>query len=189
LAQYGNLAQLRESPWAWHISGGEDFGFNLTKHLQTLAKPALRVLNIYGPSETMIPHIYEVPDPDLTAADMPVPIGEVMPNYTVYIVDEQNHPVPTSVPSQLVIGGMGIVNGYINKPSLTAERFPIDTLGRPRAVAKGWTSAHCSSDHGYLRASDGLFMLQARIAGNTQVKLRGQRVDLREIKAGISGAS
>lgn len=187
--QYGNLAQLRESSWAWHISGGEDFGFNLTKHLQTLAKPTLRVLNIYGPSETMIPHIYEVPVPDLTAADMPVPIGEVMPNYTVYVVDERNHPVPTGVPGQLVIGGAGIANGYINNPSLTAERFPIDTLGGPRAVAKGWTRAHCSGDRGYLRASDGLFMLQARVAGDTQVKLRGQRIDLREIEAGIAGAS
>ena len=187
--QYGDLTQLRNSSWMWHISGGEDFGFNLVKHLQMLGKPALRTLNVYGPAETIIPHIYEVPYQNLDGADMPVPIGKVMPNYTVYVVDEQDHPVPAGIPGQLVIGGAGVANRYINNPSSTAERFPVDTLAGPSAVGMGWTRAHRSGDRGYLRTSDGLFILQARIAGDTQVKLRGQRIELQEIEANIIGAS
>ena len=120
---------------------------------------------------------------------MPVPIGKVMPNYTVYVVDEQGHPVPANIPSQIVIGGAGVANGYINNSSSTAERFPVDTLAGPRAVRMGWTRMHRSGDRGYLRISDGFFVVQARIVGDTQVKLRGQRIELREIEANIVDVS
>lgn len=99
--QYGDLSQLRNSSWAWHISAGEDFGFNLVKSLQMLGKSDLRSLNAYGPAETVIPHIYEVPYQTLSPSDMPVPISRVMLNYTVYVVDEQNHPVPANIPCQV----------------------------------------------------------------------------------------
>lgn len=187
--QYGDLSQLRNSSWVWHISAGEDFGLNLVKYLQMLSKPDLRSLNGYGPAETIIPHIYEVPYQTLGHTDMPVPIGKVMPNYTVYVVDEQGHPVPANVPGQLVIGGAGVANGYINNSASTAERFPVDTLAGPRAVGMGWTRMHRSGDRGYLRISDGSFILQGRIVGDTQVKLRGQRIELREIEANIVGVS
>ena len=187
--QYGHLSQLRNSSWVFHISAGEDFGLNLVKYLQMLGKSGLRSLNAYGPAETIIPHIYEVPYQALGHTDMPVPIGKVMPNYTVYVVDEQGHPVPANISGQIVIGGAGVANGYINNSSSTAERFPVDTLAGPRAVSMGWTRMHRSGDRGYLRISDGFFILQARIVGDTQVKLRGQRIELREIEANIVDVS
>ena len=183
--QHGDLIRLKNSRWALHIAGGEDFSFNLIKYLQSLNKPELRALNVYGPAEAMIPHVFEVPYQTLTVNDMPVPIGRVMPNYTIYVVDEQNNPVPAGISGHLIMGGAGIANGYINNPSLTEEQFPIDKRAGPRALSKGWILSHRSGDRGYINEHDGLFYIQARISGDTQVKIGGQRMNLREIEASI----
>lgn len=174
---------LRQSSWEHHISAGEAIGPNLIKLLRALQKPDLRFINAYGPAETIIPHGFEVPylDPDLSPV---IPIGKVLPNYSVYIMDENNHPLPAGVPGQIVIGGAGVASGYIKQPELTAARFPNDPLANPRAVANGWIQAHLSGDRGYMR-DDGVFVTLGRINGDTQVKLRGQRFELREVEAAM----
>ncbi|KAL2147436.1 hypothetical protein VTI28DRAFT_9335 [Corynascus sepedonium] len=181
--QGGDLAALRSSAWVWHCSGGEPYSQNLVNHLKLLDKPDLRAINIYGPTETMIPNAYEIPYRSFSASDMPVPIGRVMPNYTARIVDAQGHPVPAGIPGQLLFAGAGIADGYVGNPELTAERFPEDDLAPAEFVKQGWQLVHHSGDSGYLRESDGQFILQARINGDTQVKLRGLRIDMLDIEA------
>ncbi|KAL2159579.1 hypothetical protein VTH06DRAFT_2148 [Thermothelomyces fergusii] len=181
--QGGDLAALRSSAWAWHCSGGEPYSQNLISHLRLLDKPDLRAINIYGPTETMIPNAYEVSYRSVSASDMPVPIGRVMPNYTARVVDAQGHPVPAGIPGQLLFAGAGIADGYVGNPELTAERFPEDQLAPAGFVKQGWKLVHHSGDSGYLRESDGQFILQARINGDTQVKLRGLRIDMLDIEA------
>ncbi|AEO57481.1 polyketide synthetase, partial [Thermothelomyces thermophilus ATCC 42464] len=181
--QGGDLAALRSSAWTWHCSGGEPYSQNLINHLRLLDKPDLRAINIYGPTETMIPNAYEVLYRSFSASDMPVPIGRVMPNYTARVVDAQGHPVPAGIPGQLLFAGAGIADGYVGNPELTAERFPEDDLAPAEFVKQGWKLVHHSGDSGYLRESDGQFILQARINGDTQVKLRGLRIDMLDIEA------
>lgn len=181
--QGGDLAALRSSAWSWHCSGGEPYSHNLINHLKLLNKPDLRAINIYGPTETMIPNAHEVLYRTTSASDMPVPIGRVMPNYTARVVDPQGHPVPAGIPGQLLFAGAGIADGYAANPALTAERFPKDDLAPPEFVEQGWELVHHSGDSGYLRESDGQFILQGRINGDTQVKLRGLRIDMLDIEA------
>ncbi|KAK4150307.1 polyketide synthetase [Chaetomidium leptoderma] len=181
--QGGDLAALRSSAWAWHCSGGEPYSQNLINHLKLLEKPDLRAINIYGPTETMIPNAHEVLYRSTSVGDKPVPIGRVMPNYTARVVDAQGHPVPAGIPGQLLFAGAGIADGYVGNPGLTAERFPRNNLAPAEFVKQGWELVHHSGDSGYLRESDGQFMLQARINGDTQVKLRGLRIDMLDIEA------
>ncbi|KAH8819906.1 hypothetical protein F5884DRAFT_744288 [Xylogone sp. PMI_703] len=183
--QSGNAAGLRASAWAWHSSGGEPYSLNLIKHLQALNKPDLRALNIYGPTETMVPNTHEVLYRSVSASDLPIAIGRTMPNYSARIVDAQGHPVPAGISGQLVFGGAGIANGYVGNPTLTAERFPHDDHAGADFTREGWELVHYSGDHGYLRDTDGSFILQGRINGDTQVKLRGLRIDMLDIEANI----
>ncbi len=125
--------------------------------------------------------------PTQTLGPTPIPIGKAMPNYSVYIMDEDNHPLPAGVPGQIVIGGAGIASGYINQPELTAIRFPKDSLASPWAVANGWIYAHLSGDRGYMQ-EDGVFVALGRIDGDTHAKLRGQRFELREVEAAMVAA-
>ena len=183
--QAGDLDELRNSNWVWHFSGGEPYSFNLVQHLQTLRKRSLRAINVYGPTEAMIPAAHKVLYDMISADDMPVPIGQVLPNYSVYVVDEQDHPVPAVIPGHFVFAGAGIASGYVNDPSSSAMRFPIDNRARPDFVRQGWRHVHRSGDHGYLRKSDGILVLQARINRDTQVKLRGLRMDMMDIEANL----
>lgn len=182
--QYGDLQLLRESAWEWHISAGEEISKSLVERINAVKKPDLRFVNAYGPAETIVPHAYEVPYRNPSLALSPIPIGKVLPNYSVYIVDGDNHPLPAGVPGQIVIGGAGVASGYINQPELTAARFPEDILASSRAIANGWTRAHLSGDRGYMR-EDGVFVALGRMNGDTQVKLRGQRFELREVEAAV----
>ncbi|KAK4165620.1 putative hybrid NRPS/PKS enzyme [Cladorrhinum sp. PSN259] len=177
--------QLRQSSWEFHISAGEAIGPNLIEMLRRVNKPDLRFLNAYGPAETIIPNVYEVPyrDPNLNLSAV-IPIGKVQPNYSVYIMDQDKHPLPVGVPGEIVIGGAGVASGYIGQPELTVSRFPKDSLATPRALANGWTRAHLSGDRGYM-LEDGTFISLGRINGDTQVKLRGQRFELREVEAAL----
>jgi len=184
--QHGDLNMLRHSAWEWHISAGEEIGRNLVERMRAVGKPDLRFVNAYGPAETIIPHAYEIPyrDPDLP---VDIPIGKVLPNYSVYIMDQDGHPLPPGIPGQIVIGGAGVASGYIKQPELTAARFPRDLLASDRSVANGWTQAHLSGDRGYIR-EDGVFVVLGRMNGDTQVKLRGQRFELREVEATLVAA-
>ncbi|KAH6855609.1 hypothetical protein B0I37DRAFT_442419 [Chaetomium sp. MPI-CAGE-AT-0009] len=183
------LRSLRSSEWRWHIAAGEPFSLGLVKHLQALNKPGLRALNVYGPTETMIPTAHEVTYATMSETDMPVPIGRIMPNYCARVVNPDGQPVPAGVPGHLVFSGAGIAHGYLANPTLTSERFPRDDLAGPVSLAHGWRNMHLSGDRGYVRPSDGVFMLLGRIGGDNQVKLRGLRIELADIETNLVSTS
>lgn len=185
--EHGDIQRLRQSAWEWHISTGEEVNGNLVERFRRLEKLDLRFLNAYGPAKTIIPNAYEILYQDRNLDISSFPIGKAMPNYSVYIMDQDNHPLPAGVPGQIVIGGAGVASGYINQPNLTATRFPKDTLASARAVANGWIQTHLSGGRGYMR-EDGVFVALGRINGDTQVKLRGQRFELREVEVAIVAA-
>lgn len=196
--QSQDAADLCACNWRWHVAGGEPFSLGLVRHLVLLNKPSLRVLNAYGPTETWMPLSHEVKYQEATTKDdieklWPVPLGSVMPNYTVCVVDAAGRVLPAGMPGQLVIGGAGVARGYVDQPALTAQRFvprgrddrdPIVVPPASQSVLSR-NMVHLSGDCGYLCAEDGEFMMLGRIDGDTQVKLRGLRIDLREVEASI----
>ena len=125
----------------------------------------LSYFNGYGPTENTaaasIGRIYE--DREVLAAGCP------LTNTAVYIVNDKGRPVPPGVVGEIWLGGMGLAAGYLNRPDLTAASFVETADGR----------RYRTGDLGkWLRSGE----LQVLGRSDTQVKLRGQRVELGEIE-------
>jgi len=134
--------------------------------------PKARLYNEYGPTEASVWCIaHEITRADATGT---VPIGKPIVNASAYILDQYLQPVPTGVKGELYIGGAGITDGYLNRPELTEERF----LSTP--VAEG--RLYKTGDLAKFRA-DGVIDFLGR--ADHQIKIRGYRVELEEIKARI----
>jgi acyl carrier protein len=140
------------------------------------AHPGATLLNIYGSSEVAADvTCYEVGD--LTGMSS-VPIGSPISNTQIYILDRHRRPVPVGIPGEIYVGGEGVALGYWNHPDLTAERF----LENPVADARG-TRLFRTGDLGRWRA-DGSIEYLGR--ADSQVKLRGMRLELGEVEAAVA---
>jgi AMP-binding enzyme/AMP-binding enzyme C-terminal domain/Phosphopantetheine attachment site/Luciferase-like monooxygenase len=147
--------------------GGEAFPPALAQDLSKLV--AGRVVNMYGPTETTIWSATHQVD----GAAGSVPLGTPIANTRVYVVDRNLEPVPVGISGELLIGGKGVVRGYLNRPELTAERFIADPFVAGERVYR-------TGDLVRWRA-DGRLEFLGRL--DHQVKIRGHRIELGEIEA------
>ncbi|WP_020635758.1 non-ribosomal peptide synthetase [Amycolatopsis alba] len=127
--------------------------------------------NGYGPTEATVacvdflcPHEHH---------DAMPPIGVPMANYQAYVVDRFGQPVPSGVPGELLIGGVGVARGYLDAPGPTAEKFVPDPFGGPGA------RLYRTGDL-VRRRADGNLEFIGRI--DSQVKIRGLRIEPTEIE-------
>ena len=93
------------------------------------ARPGLRILNTYGPTETTITATWCELFPG-----RPVTIGSPLPTYYVYILDDQLRLVKDGESGEIYIGGSGVATGYLNRPDLTKERFIPNPLSREQEI-------------------------------------------------------
>lgn len=149
--------------------GGEQFPLSLAEELRALVRG--RVLNMYGPTETTIwSSTFALGVPENGMA-----IGTPIANTTMYILDKLHRPVALGVSGELAIGGLGVAQGYLKRPALTAERFIPD----PFSTQPG-SRLYCTGDVVRYRA-DGCIEYLGR--SDSQVKIRGFRIELGEIEA------
>ncbi|MBR8301452.1 amino acid adenylation domain-containing protein [Burkholderia dolosa] len=147
------------------------------------AMPNVRVVNGYGPTETVItPTLWMFrPDDDLAKLGDAayLPIGTLVGARTAHVLDERLHPLPVGVIGELYLGGegIGVARGYLDRPALTAERFVPDPYGAPGA------RLYRTGDL-VRRRADGVFDFIGRV--DHQVKLRGLRIELGEIEAQLA---
>lgn len=146
------------------VSGGEA----LTGPLATrLLAAGCRLFNAYGPTETTIwSTVAEISHP----VREPIPIGRPIANTTVEIRDPAGLACPPGVIGELCIGGLGLADGYLGQPDLTAERFTGSSGAR----------RYRTGDLARWRA-DGVLVLHGR--DDRQVKLRGARIELGAVEA------
>ncbi|MFG3711964.1 amino acid adenylation domain-containing protein [Micromonospora sp. NPDC047730] len=153
------------------VCSGEALPPKLVNKLTTVLQQ-VEVHNLYGPTEAAIDVTAwpcRRPEPDDT-----VPIGRPITNVAAYVLDERGALAPLGQPGELVLGGDCLARGYAGRPDLTAERFvETDVAGRPQRVYRTGDLAWWSTD-GHLHYG-------GRI--DTQVKVRGQRVELGEIES------
>jgi len=149
------------------LVGGEAFTGDLVNRWNL---PGRVFLNAYGPTEAAIGCTF-YPCEHKTWHTSP-PIGRAMPNRRVYLLDRWGNPVPPGVPGEIVAAGHGLARGYLGHPALTRQKFipdpfhPGDRAYRTGDLAM-WTP-------------DGQIQFLGRI--DTQIKLRGQRIELEEIE-------
>ncbi|MBV9788377.1 MAG: amino acid adenylation domain-containing protein, partial [Chloroflexi bacterium] len=151
-----------------------------TVHLwQTSPLRRVRLLNGYGPTETIITATtFEVPaSAHETPNPQSIPIGRPLAHRTAYILDPHGALVPIGVPGELYLGGSLLARGYLDQPVLTAERFLPDPFS-----AQPGARLYRTGDRARYRP-DGQIEFLGRI--DHQVKVRGYRIELGEIEAAL----
>jgi D-alanine--poly(phosphoribitol) ligase subunit 1 len=133
--------------------------------------PRARVWNLYGPTEATCATTGIEITSEILRTHNALPVGQVKPGTQIHL-DE----------GEIVISGINVSTGYMNRPELTAEKFfETDNLRSYR-----------TGDLGKFDASGTLFCLGR---ADSQIKLNGYRIELDEIEntiralAGVDSAA
>ena len=140
--------------------------------VERFARPGRRLLNTYGPTETTVVATYV----ELIAGDA-VTIGRPIANHTAYVVNDRLELVGPGETGELLVGGPGVVQGYINLPEMTRRKFipnPFDSSAATKSPVLYRTGDAASIDPA------GRLVFHGRI--DDQVKIRGYRIELGEIE-------
>ena len=137
------------------------------------SRPGRILLNSYGPTETTVTATLGV-----MTSDRPVTIGRPLPTYSIVILDAaQNRAVEFGEPGEIGIAGVGVAEGYLNRPELNEAKFIGDFLALPSNPSG---RIYRTGDLGRIN-EDGEIEYLGRI--DTQIKLRGYRIELTEIES------
>ncbi|HLP62596.1 MAG TPA: amino acid adenylation domain-containing protein, partial [Candidatus Deferrimicrobium sp.] len=140
----------------------------------------LKILHMYGPTENTTFCTFFPVEQDY---EFNIPIGKPVANTTAYIVDKYGHLQPLGVMGELCVGGAGVARGYLNNPELTSARFKQDLSD----YLDNQDEKNKSFSGGFYKTGDlarwlpgGNIEFLGRI--HQQIKIRGFRVELREIE-------
>lgn len=134
------------------------------------------LVNMYGITETTVHSTLQVVRRE-TEAGQGSQIGEPLGDLRIYILDQRQQLQPLGIWGELYVAGAGLARAYLNRPSLTAERFVPD----PFSLEPG-ARLYRSGDLGRRLARGGLEYLGR---ADHQVKIRGFRIELGEIEAAL----
>ncbi len=158
--------------------GGEALSTQLARELRRQL-PACKLTNLYGPTEcTINSSSFTITESILKGSEKTVPIGTPVDNTWFYILDETLQPSPIGMVGELYIGGQGLARGYLNQPELTTKKF----IAYPDRRAGSAEKLYKTGDLVY-RKPDGTIQYVGRT--DNQVKLRGHRIELDEIKSAV----
>ncbi|MET0593166.1 MAG: amino acid adenylation domain-containing protein, partial [Polyangiaceae bacterium] len=172
------LAEWIEERGAPHLPrvccvGGEAVSRETYDQIRRVLRPE-KVINGYGPTETVITPLLWNAGSDTPCDTAYAPIGRAVGERTSYIVDADMNLAPLGAVGELVIGGEGLARGYFGRPDWTAERFvpnPFDGQGGRLYRTGDLVRYRDGGVIEYVGRADG------------QVKLRGYRIELGEIEA------
>ena len=141
--------------------------------------PDIPILNTYGSTECSDDqcHIRFDSPAALEGGPVVVSIGRPIRNMRAYVLDPSLQPVPTEVPGELYVGGIGVGRGYAGDPRRTAEVFVPD----PFSTVSG-ARLYRTRDRARTLPDGSLEFLGRR---DQLIKLRGHRVEPGEIAAAL----
>jgi len=157
------------------LFGGEACDPNQVKSVIDSGNSPNHLLHVYGPTEnTTFSTWYEVKK--VLPGSTTIPIGRPIANSTLYVLDDSLRPSPIGVNGEIYVGGLGLADGYLNRPELTSSAF-IDHPFKPGE------RLYKTGDLGRL-LPDGALEISGRI--DDQVKIRGYRIELGEIETALN---
>lgn len=149
------------------VLGGEVLPKNMASRI---IDKGIRLINAYGPSETTILAASHIVTKD-SLKGTSIPIGGPIPNTVIKIFNSENEICNEDEIGELVIYGKSVSLGYVKKESNN------NSFGYEKQTGQ---SFYRSGDLGFYN-SDGLIEVCGR--KDTQVKLRGYRIDLNGLEA------
>lgn len=159
------------------VIGGQKVYGDRVLQWQTHVPATVKLLNMYGPTETTVSSTMSDLSQQANSSlnQQTSPIGRPLPNVQTYILNELLQPVPVGIVGELYISGAGLARGYINDPSLTAERFVPNPFSREPG-----TRMYRTGDLVRCTASGELLFVDR---ADRQVKVRGYRIELGDIES------
>jgi len=151
------------------LVGGEALPDDLWQQLCALEGPA--VFNVYGPTEATVWATAKKLDPASNNVGRPLVNAEMM-----VLTADRYRLQPPGIPGEIAIGGAGVALGYVNLPEKTRAAFISHPLAADRKV-------YCTGDLGFVDDKGELHCLGRR---DTQMKIRGYRVEADEVAAVLS---
>lgn len=163
----GELKSLRVAI----VAGEECTADQVRTHFD--AAPQVALYNEYGPTEATVWATVHRCEPADIARPRGIPIGRPIPGATVHVLDPAGQPMPVGLAGELVIGGPGVARGYLLQDEATRERFVESALAPGARLYRTGDRARFGSDGNldFLGRTD------------EQLKLRGYRIEPREIEA------
>ncbi|KAK4180644.1 hypothetical protein QBC36DRAFT_297446 [Triangularia setosa] len=181
---------VRLSSWRLALVAGEPVTEPLLQLFREANRPGLRLFNVYGPTETTCGSTktelsYQTPG----FYQGTIPVGSASANECFYILDERQNLQPVGGVGEIAIGGVGVAMGYLNLDERTRASFLPDPFAGPEDSKNGrWKTMYRTGDVGYLQP-DGSLVLKGRVGDDTEIKLNGVRIDLRDIEGTVLRAS
>ncbi|KAL6706945.1 hypothetical protein ACN47E_004895 [Coniothyrium glycines] len=192
--RYGGTELHEAANLKYAFVGGEALPHTLKSLFKALNKDT-KLVNVYGPAEATVWCTTAELDYKLKENEhMPIPVGTPVRNCGVFVVGKDLKPVPKGVIGEIVVTGAGVANGYFNQESLTKAAFLPDSLTPADYFTKeGGKDArkrtmYRTGDSGRYSANGQLYY-EGRIEGDSQIKLNGIRIEIREVETAIIRAS
>ncbi|KAJ9589457.1 hypothetical protein L9F63_017318 [Diploptera punctata] len=142
--------------------------------------PHVQLLNLYSISEC-----HDISCADLSAGKLSAqprkfcPVGKLIPGVHIVVMDQDLNVKPIGVKGEVYVGGPALAIGYLNQPTLNAERF----ITRPDHVpAYVGDRLYRTGDWGYV-LSDGNLEVVGRC--DSVVKIRGYTIETQAVEAAL----
>ncbi|WP_199139131.1 non-ribosomal peptide synthetase [Delftia sp. ASV31] len=158
------------------VTGSDRVFVRSLRQWQALCRHPVALLSGYGPTEATISAAFFDPAHDVLplAAEI-LPLGHALQGVQLAVVDSAGQALPAGAIGEIVIGGGGVAQGYLQQDEATQAAFRA-------CAALGGARAYWSGDLARRRADGALEFLGRR---DTQVKIRGFRIEPAEVEAAL----
>ncbi|MCM3670698.1 non-ribosomal peptide synthase/polyketide synthase [Mesobacillus maritimus] len=159
------------------LIGGETLSFQAVESIQSFFREKdFKIFNRYGPSECTVDSTTYLVEEQWMEENRElltnVPIGTPLDQVQVYILTPALQLAPIGVVGELCVSGIGLARGYLNRKSLTEEKFVPHPFQPGKRIYKTGDLARWlpNGNIEYIGRMD------------NQVKIRGYRLELGEIE-------
>jgi amino acid adenylation domain-containing protein/non-ribosomal peptide synthase protein (TIGR01720 family) len=166
ISEIDSLIAYKLKPLRHIMASGETLlPKTVEEHYQKLSIP---LHNLYGPTEASVDVTYYETSPN----DRIIPIGKPISNIELYVVNKNLDILPKGVYGEIMISGIGLAKGYLNREDLTKEKFICNPYKPDQFLYKTGDTGRWLNDGNieYFGRND------------TQIKIRGYRIELGEIE-------